>query len=443
MSNGLRLCYPFRMKSARVAWFGVGLLGLLGGCQHLNFSRGEQPPEKPPSCLGDLGGLEKKNFDVDGALEDRLKATFGGVLELESTAKKLDERLASTCDNLARELGAKPVTNSAPESGAVASNEDSRKTEGESANPLAAGSCKKAITQLQAYKKDHEISLALSLTPAKCAARTDEFAACARRCDATLPPGDLQIGCEEGEQRGRCGGKCTGQCAEMHTTECAATCAGECNGSCNKGFYGKCGGKCVGTCDMGNVNGKCDGVCDGKCLSDAKGTCEGKCSGKCVGACLADMKNRSCDGTCRGQCDTRMVAAVCSHIYPPAEMSQDCVAKCSAATTSKLQCSVDNLTVTVVSAKKESKGLELRNVLSGRLKEVAEIGEGMKLPLDNASSRVSDALDALSTDLETNSNASRAVGSCLSEANERKRAATASFAALGELSEALFAAARE
>lgn len=416
-----------------------GFASVLLGCQHLNFSRGETAPEKPPTCLGDAKELEHKKFAVDGALESRLKAVFGGVLELENTAKKLDEKLAGLCDNLSRELGApKPATEAEgagePESETVAK---------EAVSQLASeAACQRAIEQVKAYKEKHSVALSIEAEPFFCAPRSDDFAACARRCDTNLPPGNLELTCEDGAQRGRCSGKCTGQCAQLNTSECTATCEGECKGGCDKGFYGKCGGKCVGTCDMANVNGKCSGMCDGKCSSDADGKCEGKCSGKCVGTCLADTKGKSCDGTCRGQCDAVMSGGICSQIFPPAEMSQECVALCTAVMTSKLQCSADHVSVTLVRAEKESEGLKLRGALSSRVKDILEIGDGMKASVDDAGSRVTEVLDALGTDLEANAEGSKAVGTCLSEAKERQVGSASAFAKFAEISASLLQAAR-
>ena len=449
------------MKLPRVQGWAVGLFTIATGCQHLSFGRGEIAPEKPPSCIGEAKDLRDKKLGVDGVLEDRLKAAWGGVLELEATTKKLEEKLSTTCDNLARELGAKPAA--APSSQpsaqeaeaamATASGEgESSSTEPDDGNDAAdetsnvespaERSCKAAIAQLAAFKEQTGTSVSIDAKPFTCAARTDDFAACARKCDPNLPPGNLEIACDEGKLRGRCSGKCSGQCAQINTTECAAACEGECQGSCNKGFYGKCGGKCIGTCDMANVNGKCAGMCDGKCLSDAAGTCEGKCTGKCVGACLADVKSKMCDGTCRGECDAPMSAAVCGQVFPPAEMSQECVAKCSAELTSKLQCSVDHVGVTIVKATKDSDGLKLRNALNGRLRDILEIGEGMKAPFDDAAVRVTESLDALGSELENNAEASKAVGTCMSEAGERKNAAVSTFAKFGEMSAAVLQAAR-
>lgn len=441
----------------------VGLFGSVVGCGHLNFSRGETAPEKLPSCLGEAKDLGEKKVGVDGALEDRLKAAWSGVLELESTTKKLEEKLVTTCDNLVRELGvaaaAAASSDVKPEEGAKAlaasegaqASGEAAPTDGTEAAPQASATsepssveraCQKAIQQLGAFKEQTGTTLSIDVKPFSCAVRTDDFAACARKCDRNLPPGNLEIACDEGRQRGRCSGKCSGQCAQLNTTECAATCEGQCQGGCNKGFYGKCGGKCIGTCDMGNVNGKCDGICDGKCLSDAAGTCEGKCTGKCVGACLDDVKGKLCDGTCRGECDAPMSGAVCGQIYPPAEMSQECVAMCSAALTSKLQCSVDHVGLTVIKATKESDGLKLRNALNGRLKEILEVGDGMKVPFDEAVARVTESLDALSAELEHNAEASKAVGTCMSEASDRKSAAAATFGKFGEISAAILQAAR-
>lgn len=467
------------MNLARVGWFRVGLLSFVAGCQHLNFSRGEQPPEKPPSCLGTPEELAKKKFGVDGALEDRLKAVWGGVLHLESTSKKLEEKLASSCDNLARALplpaepkpakpadgasGEKPASEKAEsaksestteskaepaESGASdASKDEAAATEsGETSAATALGvaevACQKALDQLKAYKEKTGASVSIDAKPFNCGVRTDDFATCARRCDTNLPPGNLEVGCEEGKQRGRCGGKCTGQCAEINTTECAAKCEGECKGACNKGFYGKCGGKCIGTCDMANVNGKCEGMCDGKCLSEAAGTCEEKCTGKCVGACLADVKSKACDGNCRGQCDAPMSAAVCGQVYPPAEMGPECVAECSAELTSKFQCSVDHVGITLVRSEKESDGLKLKNALTSHLKDILEVGDGMKVPFDDAAARVNESLEALTTELEANSEAQKAVGKCMTEATERKGAALSTVSKFGDLSAAILQAAR-
>lgn len=447
------------MNLLRVGCLIVGIQGALAGCQHLNFSRGEAAPEKPPSCLGDGKTLSEQKLNVDGALEDRLKAVWGGVLELEATTKKLEEKLTVTCDALAREVAIKPsepAPKETPEDEKVASSpvdDGSASAESEEAasstspestsEPSPAElACRKAIAGLQAYKEQTGVSLSIDAKPFSCGARTDDFGTCARKCDPNLPPGKLEIGCDEGKQRGRCSGKCTGQCAEINASDCAATCEGECRGACNKGFYGKCGGKCVGTCDMGNVNGKCDGICDGKCLSDAAGTCEGKCTGKCVGACISDLKAKMCDATCRGECDAPMSGAVCGHVYPPAEMSQECVARCSAEQTSKLVCSVDHVGITVISAKKESDGLKLSNGLRGRLKDVLEIGDGMKTPFDDAAVRVAETLEALNAELENNGDAAKAVGACMSEATERHTTATATFAKFSEISAGLLQAAR-
>lgn len=457
------------MNLVRVGWFGVGLLSFVASCQHLNFSRGEQPPEKPPSCLGDAEELAKKKFGVDGALEDRLKAVWSGVLLLEATSKKLEDKLATSCENLARALPlpAEPKPAKPAEGAAAESDKGDKKEEPAASEPPKSGepaegttasadgetnatsaasvaevACQKALDQIKAFKEKTGASVSIDAKPFNCGVRTDDFATCARRCDTNLPPGNLEVGCEEGKQRGRCGGKCTGQCAEINTTECAAKCEGECKGACSKGFYGKCGGKCVGTCDMANVNGKCEGMCDGKCLSDAAGTCEDKCTGKCVGACLADVKAKACDGNCRGQCDAPMSAAVCSQVYPPAEMGPECVAKCSAELTSKFQCSVDHVGITLVRSEKESDGLKLKNALTSHLKDILEVGDGMKLPFDDAAARVSESLDAMTTELEANSEAQKAVGKCMTEATERKGAALSTVSKFGDLSAAILQAAR-
>jgi hypothetical protein len=402
-----------------------GCIGL-GGCQHLNFARGETAPEKAPACLGEVKDLRAKKFGLEGSLEERVHTTFAGVLHLEETAIKLDDRLAEVCESMARGLG---VDNPEVKPQATLG----VRTE------LA---CKKAIEKLKAVKEKHSVALAIDAKQFDCGVRPDDFAACAKQCDGNLPPGNSEVSCEEGKLRGRCTGKCTGECGQTNTTGCASTCEGECNGSCNKGFYGHCGGKCIGTCDMANVNGKCAGMCDGKCLSDAQGTCEGTCKGKCNGNCTKDVKKAACDGTCTGACDATMAAAICSETLPPPEMSPDCVAMCGAAMTSKLQCTSAHVGVALVRAEKESEGKRVQNALSGRLKDVLEIGDGMKLPLESAAAKVSEALESLKTDLAEDSASAKKANSCLQEAISKKDAATAAFTKLSEVSAAVFEAAR-
>ncbi len=302
--------------------------------------------------------------------------------------------------------------------------------------------CKKAIDKLKAVKEKNSVSLSIDAKQFDCGVRPDDFASCAKQCDVNLPPGNTEVSCGDGQLRGRCTGKCTGECAQTNTTECASTCEGECNGSCNKGFYGHCGGKCIGTCDMGNVNGKCKGMCDGKCLADASGTCEGTCKGKCTGNCTKDVKKAECDGTCTGACDATMAAAVCGETLPPPEMSPDCVAMCDAAMTAKLQCTTAHVGVAVVRAEPESEGKRVQNTLNGRLKDALEIGDGMKLPLENATTKVSEALENLKNDLTEDPTAAKKVNTCLQEAVGKKDAAAAGFAKLSEVSAALFEAAR-
>jgi hypothetical protein len=410
---------------------GVLVCVLLGfstfaGCQYLNFGRGEVAPEKPPTCLGDAKQLGDKKFGLEGSLEDRVHAVFGGVLHLEETANKLDDRLANVCESVARGLGVdKPEVK--PQ------NVPGVRTE------LA---CKKAIDKLAALKEKHAITLSIDAKEFHCGVRPDDFASCAKRCDINLPPGSAEISCGEDELRGRCTGKCTGECAQLNASECTASCEGECNGSCNKGFYGKCGGKCIGTCDMGNVNGKCTGMCDGKCLSDAQGTCEGTCKGKCAGSCVHKSKKAACDGTCSGSCDGTMAAAVCGETLPPPEMSPECVAMCDAAVTSKLHCTTAYVGVALVRADKEAEGKRVQSALVGRLKDALEIGDGMKSPLENATTKLTEVLENLKNDLTEDPASAKKVNTCLQEAITKKDAAAAGFAKLSEASAALFEAAR-
>lgn len=403
----------------------TSLLGL-GSCQHLNFGRGEVAPEKPPACLGEIKDLKEKKFGLEGPLEERIHTTFTGVLELERTAGKLDDRLAEVCESIARSLGVeKPEVKAQSSLG--------MRTE------LA---CKKAIEKLTSIKQKNSVTLSIDAKEFECGVRPDDFATCAKQCDVNLPPGNTDLGCEEGKLRGRCTGKCTGECGQINTNSCAATCEGECNGSCTKGFYGHCGGKCIGTCDMANVNGKCSGMCDGKCLSDARGTCEGTCKGKCTGNCTKDVKKASCDGTCTGQCDATMAAPVCSETLPPPEMTPECVAMCSAAMTSKLQCTTAHVGIALVRADKEAEGKRVQNALAGRLKDVLEIGDGMKVPLESAAAKMTESLDALKDDLADDAAAEKKVHTCLSEAINKKDAAEAAFAKLSKVSAELFDAAR-
>lgn len=411
----------------RSALLNVLVAGIvLGGCQYLNFGRGDTAPEKPPACLSEVKELREKKFGLDASLEERVHATFSGVLQLQDTAQKLDDRLATVCESMARNLGVdKPEVKPQATLGT--------RTE------LA---CKKAIDKLKSVKEKHIISLSIDAKEFECGVRPDDFAACAKRCDVNLPPGNIEVTCGEGELRGRCTGKCTGECAQTNTSECASTCEGECNGSCNKGFYGHCGGKCIGTCDMANVNGKCAGMCDGKCLSDAQGTCEGTCKGKCKGDCTREVKKAQCDGTCTGQCDATMAAAVCGETLPPPEMSPECVAMCGAEVSSKLQCSSAYVGITLVRADKESEGKRVQNALTGRLKDALEIGDGMKAPLENATAKVSEALDSLKEDLADDEASAKKLKACLQEAVGKKDAAATAFTKLSEASAALFEAAR-
>lgn len=417
-------------------------LSLLVGCEHLNFGRGEQPPEKPPSCFADEATLSAANFDVDGPLEERMKTAFGGVLALEATVKKLDERLRGVCDNLGREMS----------DGADAPRERSRddSEEGDTHPSTLLGTteatrdaCTKATTKIKAFREQRSVAASVNWTPYYCGARIDAFTACARRCDKALPTGKLALNCDEEHHRGRCTEKCSGECAELNATDCAATCSGECNGGCSTGFYGKCGGKCIGTCDMANVNGKCDGICHGKCLSDAKGSCEGKCTGKCTGACLTPVKAKQCTATCRGECTAPMVSELCSQVYPPPELSEECVARCVAETTGDLQCSVDHMNIEILRADKASDGLRFRNVLGTRLREIAEISEGQRPSLENASGRIGDVLEVLRGDLETHHRASRKAAACLAEALERNAQTRATFAQLNDITAAVVQTARE
>lgn len=406
----------------------------VAGCQHLNFSRGEVAPEKPPACLGEIKELKEKQFGLEGSLDERIQTTFAGVLELERTAFTLDDRLAEVCESMARSLGVEKPEVKAQSSLGL-------RTE------LA---CKKAIEKLTSIKQKSSVTLSIDAKEFSCGVRPDDFAHCAKQCDVHLPPGNSDVGCEEGNLRGRCSGKCTGECGQINTSSCAATCEGECNGSCTKGFYGHCGGKCVGTCDMANVNGKCDGMCDGKCLGDARGTCEGTCKGKCNGTCTKDVKKAACDGTCTGACDATMAAAVCSETLPPPEMTPECVAMCSAAMTSKLQCTTAYVGITLVRADEKSEGKRIQNALAGRLKDALEIGDGMKVPLENAAAKVSEALDNLKQDLANHPRAEKTsdkaaekkVHTCLNEAISKKEAAVAGFTKLSQVTAELFHAAR-
>jgi hypothetical protein len=429
----------------------VGLcvaLPLLIGCEHLNFSRGEQPPERPPSCFVNEETLKAANWDVDGPLEERMKAAFGGVLALEATVQKLNERLRGNCEHLERELR---DTREPSNATTAASNERRRDDAEEEATPaapygetnLTREACSKATTQIKAFKEQHSVAVSVNWTPYYCGARTDDFAACARRCDKALPPGKLAFTCDEEQRRGRCTEQCSGECAELNATDCAATCSGECNGACSSGFFGKCGGKCVGTCDMANVNGKCEGMCHGKCLSDAKGSCEGKCTGKCIGACLTVVKAKRCTATCRGECNVSMVSELCSQVYPPPEMSEECVARCAAETTTGLQCSVDHMNIEVLRADKDSDGLRFRNVLGSRLREIVEISEGRRPPLENASGRVGDVLEAVKGDLEKHHRASRKAAACLAEAQERNTRVRETFAQLNDMTAEVVQTARD
>lgn len=436
-TNGVQVCYLSCMNSVRV---GICVaLSLLVGCEHLNFSRGEQPPETPSSCFPDEETLKAANWDVDGALEERMMAAFGGVLALEATARKLNERLRGSCDNLSRDL-----------SGAEPSNDGRRddSQDGDSATLLGGteatrDACAKASTKIKAFKEQRAVAVSVNWTPYYCGTRTDDFTACARRCDKALPPGKLAFTCDEEHQRGRCTEKCSGECAELNATDCAATCSGECNGACASGFFGKCGGKCIGTCDMANVNGKCDGMCHGKCLSEAMGACEGKCTGKCVGACLTSMKAKRCSATCRGECSGPMVSDLCSQVYPPPELSEECVARCVAETTGGLQCSVDHMSIEVLRADKDRDGLMFRNVLGTRLREIVEISEGQRPSLENATGRIGDVLEVVKGDLEKHHRASRKAAACLAEAVDRNAQARATFAQLNDITAAVVQTARE
>lgn len=405
----------------------LGACVLAAACQHLNFGRGEAPPKQVPTCLDSVSKLEAMELEVAPALEERLKNVISGALYLEQTVENLDDRLASVCESLSRELGAKnPEIKQQSTLG--------RRTE------LA---CKKSVDQLRSLKEKSGAGLSVEAKEFRCGVRPDDFGACAKKCDPHLPPGNLEITCGEGELWGRCAGKCTGQCGQVNTTECASTCVGECRGSCRKGFYGTCGGRCIGTCDMGNINGKCDGNCAGKCLSDARGSCEGVCKGKCTGNCVREVKAKACDGTCRGECDGSISAAVCGELLPPPEMTPACVSMCSAKLTAKLQCTSDHVGVTLYRADNEAEGKRIQGALSRRMRDVLEIGDGMKPHFEEAAMRIGGALDSLMTDIEDEAETEPKVARCLAEAKQRQESALTGFSRLSEASAAIFQATRD
>lgn len=412
--------------SGRSALIGVVLV-IAAACQHLNFRRGNAPaPQAAVACVSSTSELPDLDLGLEPELEERLKTAMSGALHLEQSAKRLDDRFASVCESLSRELGVKK-----PEVRARA--ELGRRTE------LA---CKKSIDQLVSLKESSGAGLSVEAKAFTCGVNPSDFGACAKGCDPHLPPGNLQVACAEGKLQGRCSGKCTGECGHVNSAECAATCLGECGGSCSSGFYGKCGGRCVGTCDMGNINGKCGGNCEGKCLSEAAGSCEGTCKGKCTGNCVREVKRKPCDGTCRGECDGDVTAAVCAEVLPPPEMTPECVAMCMAQMTAKLQCRSDHVGVTLYRADKEGEAKRIQGALSRRMRDILEIGDGMKLPFEEAASRIAESLVSVSEDFDGDEPPHATASRCLEEAQERQRRALAAMERLAATSAEIFEATR-
>jgi hypothetical protein len=402
-------------------------LGFVGstGCNLLPIR--SEKVAKFDSCVASEAAVRELKLDMDSETEARVSATLLGIVALGDTAQKLDEHVANLCLGISRELGAeKPEGASTPEAGTHAQ-----------------AACNTAIETVAAEKQKAEANLSVEMKEQRCSPLLDDFGACAKDCDPNVSatPG-AGISCEAGKLSGRCAATCTGTCTESFTDSCKSTCQGKCAGKCTQGFFGKCSGKCIGTCDMATISGKCDGNCDGKCLSGASGTCEGTCEGKCQGSCVTEIKKKACDGTCAGACSDKMTSGRCDDIVVPPELSPECSAMCAAKTASSLACTGGFVEVAVFSAKNKSRAESIRAAVAGRLKDVLNVGDGMQPPLERAQQSVKGALDGLDQTASEDPKFGEALGDCLKAAREKHESASAAFAKLHELGQALYQAVR-
>jgi hypothetical protein len=398
---------------------------VLSGCKLLPVN--EEVDARPSTCVSDQNSARQQRFGLDTELEARVTATLLGTVALGDAAKKLDEQVAELCIGISRDLGTKEPQ-LAPEA---------------ELGKRSQIACDAAIDLIRTEKQKGEVNLSVDMKEQTCSALLEDFGTCARDCDpnvAGTPGGG--VSCEEGKLSGRCAAQCTGTCIDNFTDSCKSTCQGKCAGKCMQGFFGKCGGKCIGTCDMANVNGKCEGNCDGKCLSDALGTCEGTCEGKCQGACLTEIKKRSCGGTCSGTCSEKMSLGRCDDVVVPPELNPECSAMCAARTSSNLACSGGYVEVAVFSAKDKVQGERIKSAVGGRLKQILGIGDGMHPVLEKAAERVKDAIAGIGQAAQENPALEQKTGECLKQAQQKQEAASAAFAKLHELGQALYQAVR-
>jgi hypothetical protein len=407
--------------------FQIRAVGLLcwvafacAGCKL--FGDSDVPEEK--SCVADVNTAKQAQFEVNSELQQRLRATLVGTAQLEQTANKLDDEMASLCFSLARELGERGEP-------------DNTKPAGE----RSVVNCELAVKYIREAREKAGTTLVIETQEPLCAARVSDYQSCAKACDGNLPP-ETEVGCAENALSGRCAGKCAGQCMENFTDDCKGECRGRCEGRCMKGFFGTCGGRCVGDCDGKAISGKCEGTCDGKCLSSATGTCSEVCEGKCAGTCLMGSKKQPCGGKCLGTCSDAMSDLQCADVLPPAEITPECRAQCDAELASRQQCGGAYAEVTVFSAADKAKGDQLKNALEKRLAMVLTIESGMDTALLRASEGLKAALSALSETAEGEQGVKSKIGSCLAAAEVKQQKAHATFESFSKSSAELVAAIR-
>jgi len=299
-----------RKKKLRLAVTPIALAALAapfaaGGCDTLT---NDGNPLGAVCCTDFKPGTNM--IDIDwGLSSDADNKEFGAALQaigdFSATAQGMVNDLGVACKGLAIDLGSMET----------AVNE-------KDPNEYTKKWCAEAATQLTALKA--QVSLVLSVQPARCevnvSAKLDCQAQCSAQAMCTLTPGEIEASCEPGKLSGKCTGSCTGSC------EGSSNLAVSCNGSCS----GTCEGMCMGTQD--------GGAC--------QGTCNGKCRGECQQTGSAMV---SCEGTCSGSCDVDFQAPKCNGKFTPpmgkCDASASCQGSCDASATAKAECTPPSVDV--------------------------------------------------------------------------------------------------
>lgn len=293
--------------------------------------------------------------DLSGAdfgLEGDIKGQFGAFaqagsdLSVVANGALLD--VATSCENIARDLGAAPkdVDAAAALTGAAA----------------VTAWCDLATAQIKAkFSASGELkaTLAVDFQPPVCTASVSAAASCSGGCSAkaecdvsAAPPK-----CTGGKLTVECSGSCSGEAKA--SVSCTGTCTGMCEGSCTAkaGVAIDCNGKCEGTCTVDGkaggasgvqADGTCKGKCEGKCTppsGTASAMCEGTCEGKCDAKCTA---NAGVKFTCDGKCEGDFEAPKCEggKLEIDCDVDADCKANCEASASAKADCKPPELNIT-------------------------------------------------------------------------------------------------